>query len=256
MGRYPWPEALLFEVLHITILYPTRQNAYRAVVLAAMICVTAKIYLLPEITGSVGMIYSLGAVISFQSIFTAYLLFAEGTFPDHWRRVRDEVHGKDNGAGGSDKLPSSFPLREKLWWMVDMAFSVRMIGWVQEPRDAMPPHPPPSRRTFLWKTFSKFIANAIVADFLAFVFNALSTTVDYPSHDPADGPKAYLAALLCRVPYTLSYGIGAGAVISAMHNAVALVCVGLGHSGPTLWPDIWGRWGDAYTLRKLWGYVR
>ena len=253
MGRYPWPEALLFELLHIIVFYPTHNHAYRAVVLAAMIYVTAQIYLPPEvITSSVGMIYSLGAAIWFRSIFTAYILFAEGSFPDHWRRVRDEVHAKA-GTGGSGRPPSSFTLTEKLWWMVDISYSLRMIGWVQEPRNALPPHPPPSRQTFLWKTSSKFIRNAIAADFFAFVFNALSTT--YSPHDPTDDSETYLSALLRRAPYTLSYGIGAGAVISAMHNATALVCVGLGRSDPTLWPDNWGRWRDTYTLRKLWGYV-
>ena len=256
MGRYPWPEALLFEVLHIIIFYPTHQHTYRAVVLVAMIYLTAKIYLIPEITGSIGMIYALGVTISFHFVFTAYLLLAEGSFPDHWRRVRDEVHAKV-GTRGLGKPPSSFSLTEKLWWTVDIAYSMRMIGWVQEPRNAMPPRPLPSRQTFLRKTFSKLIVNAIVADLSAFVF-ALSTTFDYSPRNPTDAPETFLTAILLlrRVPYTLSYGIGAGALISATYNTVALACVGLGRSSPTLWPDIWGRWGDAYTLRRLWGYVR
>jgi len=43
--------------------------------------------------------------------------------------------------------------------------------------------------------------------------------------------------------------------MSAMHNFMALVCVDLGCSSPTLWPDIWGRWGEAYTVRKLLGLM-
>ena len=43
--------------------------------------------------------------------------------------------------------------------------------------------------------------------------------------------------------------------VGIVHNVAALVCVGLGYSSPALWPDIWGRWRDGYTVRKLWGYM-
>jgi len=131
---------------------------------------------------------------------------------------------------------------------------VRMVGWVQEPRGCLPPHPPPSRRTFLWNTFLKLVTNVVVLDFTSSVC-ALSPAFDYRLHDPSDGPETYLAAvpLLHRVPYVLSYGVSIGATISAVYNLEALVCVGLGNSSPTLWPDIWGRWEDAYTLRRFWG---
>ena len=253
MGRYPWTESLVFEVLHIIFLYPTRQHAYRVVVLVAMICVALPIYLTPEVTDKIGAVFTVGCTIALHFMFMAYLLFAEGTFPDHWRRVRDEVHGKAD-ADGLDKLPSNFPFTKKLWWMVDMAYSVRMVGWVQEPQNCIPPHPPPSRRAFLWKTFFKLIRNAIVADFTISLFS-WDPAFDNRAHDPADGPETYLSAvpLLRRVPYILAWGFGAGASIGMMHDVLALICVGLGHSSPMVWPGIWGRWADAYTVRKLWG---
>ena len=256
MGRYPWAEVLLFEVLHIIVFYPTRRRIYRVVVLATTIYVAAQIYLTPEVTDSLKVTFGVGFTIASHLIFTAYLLFAEGSFPDHWRRVRDEVH-TNTDAGDSDKPPSNFPLAKKLWWMIDIAYSVRMIGWVQEQRSSMPPHPQDSRRTFLWKTFLKFIVNTAVTDFMESVY-APSPAFDYRLHDPTDGPETYLAAvpLLRRVPYVLAFGVGVGTGMSAMHNVMALVCVGLCNSSPTLWPDIWGRWRDAYTVRKLWGYVR
>ena len=140
--------------------------------------------------------------------------------------------------------------------MVDIANNVRMIGWVQEPRDGIPPHPPPSRKPFLRETFFKLVTNIVIIDFTKSVL-AHSQAFDYRSHDPTDGPETYLAAvpLLRRIPYVLSYGIQMGASISAAHNVMALVFVGLRQSSPTLWPDMWGRWADAYTVRKLWGYV-
>ena len=252
MGRYPWVEILLFQVLHITSYYPTHRHIYRVVALPAMIYVAQQIYLSPEVADP-KLAYPVGCVVACNFVFRAYLLSAKGSFPDHWRRVRDEVD-MEVDAGGSDKLPSNFSMTKKLWWMVDIAYGVRMIGWVQEPRDFIPRHPPPSRRMFLWKTFLKFAMNIVTADLTTSAL-ALSPAFDYRVHNPTDGPETYLAAvpLLRRVPYILAWSIGTGASASAIHNVVALVCVGLGHSSPTLWPDLWGRWRDAYTVRNLWG---
>jgi len=253
MGRYPWAEVLLFEVLHIIVFYPTRQHAYRVVVLAAMAYVAAQICSTREVTERLTTTFFVGFGVTFRFIFTPYLLFTEGSFPDHWRRVRDEVHAKAD-PGGVDRQPSNFPFTKKLWWMLDIAYSVRMVGWVQEPRNCLPPRPPPSRRTFLRKTFLKLIMNFLITD-LATSIMALNPAFDNRAHDPTDGPETYLAAvpLMYRAPYVLTYATGVSISISGMHNALALVCVGFGHSSPTLWPDIWGRWGDAYTVRKLWG---
>ena len=256
MGRYPWAEVLLFEVLHILVFYPTRRHAYRAVILTAMIYVAAIIFSTPETTHPPTLTYTVGFTIACRFTFTAYLLFTEGSFPDHWRRVRDEVHAEAD-VGGLDMLPSNFPLVKKFWWMIDIAYSPRMIGWVQEPRNCLPPHPPPSRRTFIWKTFLKFIVNIVITNFMISTL-AMSPAFNNRLHDPTDGPETYLAAVpfLRRIPYTLAYGYHVGVMVSYIHNGVALVCVGLGRSSPTLWPDLWGRWGDGYTLRKLWGCVR
>jgi len=252
MGRYPWAEALLFEILRICLFYPTRHHAYRAVVLAAIIYIAAQIYQTSEVTDPLVVTFLVGCTIVQRFMFAAYILFTEGPFPDHWRRVRDEVHTK----GGSDSLPSNFPFPKKLQWMVDIGCSVRMVGWVQEPRNYLPPHPPPSRPLFLWKTFLKLIINAIIIDFASLVL-AQDPAFDSRIHDPTDGPETYLAAvpLLRRAPYVLAYCTTLAAGLVAHYNALALVCVGLGRSSSTLWPDFWGQWGDAYTVRRLWGCV-
>ena len=256
MGRFPWAEVVLFEVLSIAVLYPTRHHAHRVVVLSAMVYVATQIYQTPEVADPIVATYTVGCTIGTRFIFMTYLFFAEGSFPDNRRRVRDEVHAKAD-EGSSDGLPSNLPLGKKLWWMLDLAYSPRMVGWIQEPRDSIPPHPSPSRRTFFGNTFLRFVRNAIITDFLQSVL-ALSPAFDNRLHDPSDGPETYLAAipLLRRVPYILSLTIGMGASTSAIQDAVALVCVGFCGSSPTLWPDAWGSWRDAYTLRRLWGYAR
>ena len=241
MGRYPWTELLFFEVLHILVFYPTHHHFYRLAVLAATIYITAKIYATPEITDPLTTTYFVGCRLAFHFIFVAYVLGSEGPFPDHWRRVRDGVH--------SDNRPSNFPVTKKLWWMLDLTYSVRMVGWVQEPRNCLPLPPPPSRRKFLWKTFRNFIFNAIILDLITL-----------PPRYPAlnSGPENTLGEVpfLRRLPYVLVFGFRLRhAVIDYVQRIAALVCVGLGHADPTLWPDMMGRWSDAYTVRKFWGYV-
>jgi len=255
MTPYPWAEVLLLEVLHIIILYPTRQRALRVAALAVMIRLSARIFLTPEVIHPLTVGYAVGCTIAFHFILMAYLLFTDGPFPDHWKRVRDGVHAKAD-AGDSDELSPDLPLTKKLWWVINTVYSVRTVGWVQEPRNNVPPHPPPSCRAFIWKTFLQLIANIVTFDFTTSIF-ALSPAFDNRVHDPTDGPETYLAAvpLLRRVPYVLSYGLMMGAGASIGHNLLVLVCVGLGGSSPGLWPDIWGHWGDAYTVRKLWGCV-
>jgi hypothetical protein len=249
-------EVLLLQVLHVIVFYPTRHRLYRIVVLAATFYVAAQIFQTTEVTDPIRMTYIVGTGIGYHFVFTTYLLCAEGTFPDHWRRVRDEVRAGAN-PGDSDNLPSNFPLTKKLWWMVDITYSIRMVGWIQEPRDHLPPHPPPSRPMFLWKTLVRAVVGAfLVSDLISLVIGQ-TPAFDSRLHDPTDGPETYLAAIpfLRRVPYILAYGFRTEAALCTPHRFVALVCVGLGLSSPTLWPDMWGRWGEAYTVRKLWGYV-
>ena len=255
MGRYPWAEFFLFEALSIIVFYPTHRHAYRVVILAAMVYTAAQIYLTPEISNPPAAANHLGTRIAIRFAFTTYVLWAEGPFPDHWRRVRDDVHAETDPAG-LHNLPSNFPFTKKLWWMLDLACGLRMVGWVQEPRSRLPQHPPPSRQTFLWKTVSKLITDIALQDLTSLVF-AQRTAFDPRVHHPDDGPETYLAAvpLLHRVPYVVGHCVKVAAGAGAIQYSFALLSVGLGGSSPTLWPDIWGRWVDAYTVRKLWGCV-
>ncbi|KAF9777635.1 membrane bound O-acyl transferase family-domain-containing protein [Thelephora terrestris] len=253
MGRYPWTEVFLLELLRILVFYPTRHRVYRLLILAAMIYLAAQIYLTPEVTDPLSITYTVGGTIPLAFAYAAHVLYGQGPFPDHWRRVRDEVHAEAD-ADRLDNLPSNFSFVKKLWWMLDLAYSIRMIGWVQEPRDSLPSRPPPSRQTFFWKTFLKLIVNLAIVDLTTIVF-AQSPAFDSRVHDPSDGPETYLAAvpLPHRAPYILALALMMACGFSAVHNLMALTCVGIGRSSPTLWPDIGGRWEDSYTLRKFWG---
>jgi hypothetical protein len=251
MGRYPWAEIFLFQLLRVLVFYPTRHHAYRVIVFSAMIYIATQIYLTPEVVHPIMVTYLGGVMTTFHLTFTLYLLCAEGSFPDKFRRVRDGILAEPGA-----NPPSNFTLTKKIGWMLDVAHSPRMVGWLQEPRN-LPPPPPPSRTTFLRETFLKLIVNVATVDLSA---SASSRSPAFDSQLPRDFThplKAVFVAapLLRHAPYVLSFGILTAASLGAAHNACALIFVGLGHSSPTLWPDVWGDWRDAYTVRKLWGYV-
>ena len=254
MGRSQLREYLLLEILFAIVFYPSRRQAYRIVVLAAMVYVAGRIFLTSEVTDP-NASYILGNRVALRFVFTAYILCTGGEFPDHWRRVRDEVSAGSD-ADGSKNLPSNFPFARKLWWMVELAYNFRMVGWVQEPRDHLPPHPPPSRLTFVRNAFLKLIVNIIILDLVTLLF-AQNPAFDSRLHDPTDGPETYLAALplLHRVPYAVGSVVRLAASVSVIWDTFGSVPVVLGVWSPTLWPNIWGSWRDAYTVRRLWGYV-
>ena len=254
MGRYPWAEIALFEILHIVVFFPTRYHAYRLAVLAATVYVAAKINLTSEVSDPLMITYCVGCRIAYNFAFTLYVLYGEGSFPDHWRRTRDDADG--GTVGNLEHLPSNFPFKKKLQWMFDISYSPRMIGWAQEPRSSLPPHPSSSRRDFLWTTFYKLILNYLFLD-LSTLLYAHDPAFDSRVHNPTDGPETYLAALplLRRVPYILGTVVRFATGLGAIHNIAAFVFVALGITSPTLWPDAWGCWEDAHTVRKLWGYA-
>ncbi len=43
------------------------------------------------------------------------------------------------------------------------------------------------------------------------------------------------------------------AILKMYYEAASLLAVGLGLGRPEDWPDMFGNWSDAYTLRRLWG---
>ena len=212
MGRYLWAEVLLFEVLHIIALYPTPHHARRVVILAAMVCIAAQVNLTPEANVPLVVLSGMASHIFTTFTFTVYVLYAEGSFPDHWRRVRDEVREKSD-AGDLDDLPSNFPLTKKLWWMLGLAYSIRVIGRVQEPRPChSSPRPPPSRQVFLWKTFLKLTVNVTIFDLTTLTFPQ-NPALDSRAHDPTDGPETYFTV----VPHCGPISGGAG----GMHTPFA-----------------------------------
>ena len=54
----------------------------------------------------------------------------------------------------------------------------------------------------------------------------------------------------------LVFGVNAYAVLNLPFVFASLVALLLGVGQPEDWPDMFGDWSDAYTVRRFWGYVR
>lgn len=61
--------------------------------------------------------------------------------------------------------------------------------------------------------------------------------------------------VLVHVSFMIPFAVLIRAVIVGVFSFMALVCVGLGVSEPALWPPISGSLVDAWSIRRLWGYV-
>ena len=73
MGRSQLREYLLLEILFAIVFYPSRRQAYRIVVLAAMVYVAGRIFLTSEVTDP-NASYILGNRVALRFVFTAYIL--------------------------------------------------------------------------------------------------------------------------------------------------------------------------------------
>ena len=83
---------------------------------------------------------------------------------------------------------------------------------------------------------------------------AQSQAFDSRVHDPSDCPETsdlIAVPFLRRTIHIWAHSNGISSGITILQNGFALVYVGLGGSSPTSLPEVWGRWGDAYTVRRF-----
>lgn len=187
MGRFPLAEYLAFEVLFVAFFYPTPRHTYRVVILTSMIYLAAQLYLTRETTDLVAFQYAAAFTAVGPFTFITYVLLAERSFPDNWRRVRDEVDvGAD--AGGLDKLTIKFP--------VDKEALADGRHFLEHAYDWMGPG------TTKWdSTTSATIASNVPLEDLLKTHNERHVTdltaaaLEYLLHYPTNNPKTYLAAV-------------------------------------------------------------
>ena len=79
----------------------------------------------------------------------------------------------------------------------------------------------------------------------------------YVRHDPGfQSSAAFTSQMLarrvlgCAVYLVFQYSMGV-----VVHSLIVALIVSCTSSEPSSWPNVFGKWEDAYTIRRFWGYV-
>ena len=141
-----------------------------------------------------------------------------------------------------------FGLWERLQWAVQLLFSPRGIGWDHEPKNVLPPHPNLTRRQFLSSRLLRLVAAVLIND----------VTTHCTRLDPffaKDAPPFSQQPFPWRFLGVVLFVVMSASYMNAGYNFCSLVMVGSGLSKTEMWPDLFGKWSDAYTIRRFWGCV-
>ncbi|KIK56854.1 hypothetical protein GYMLUDRAFT_775031 [Collybiopsis luxurians FD-317 M1] len=186
-------------------------------------------------TGDTWFDYSNGSTLSGDIVKTMYMLFLVDPVRD-WRHKSD---GKRSIA--------SFPWWKRVYWCICAAFTMRGVGWNYQISQI----PSPSRLTrsmFLCATLLRALSSYLLLDAVQCLlqvtpfFNNPQTTVSMRSHSYIQ--QSYYMALSFTIPY---------ASIKFHYSLAAFIAVASGYSLQEDWPDMFGSWFDAYSVRNLWG---
>ncbi|KAI6164408.1 hypothetical protein EDD17DRAFT_1474585 [Pisolithus thermaeus] len=149
----------------------------------------------------------------------------------------------------SDKVPAyELPFMQRFFWSLNVVYSPRAIGW-SFMNSVVPVEP-------RHQTRASFIASRL--RWLLSHYLLLDVATLYMRCNPVLSSRASIAsqgyimqclnvAVACCQYY---------AMLTCMHCAAAVLAVGLNLSKPQAWPQLFGRWKDAYTIRKFWGCVK
>lgn len=193
-----------------------------------------------SLPGSTG--YLIGTSLTFHSLCTIHIVYIQDGFPNFWRRVKD-----------GDDLPNTLGFWKKIWWMLDLTYGSRKVGWVQEPRGALPPRPQ-------FKSRVAFIASSAFWGAVHFVsmklaYRAWAEHPGFAADLSTGGPETYLSTMPLHLQ-VLEMTVWSIAVLNflALPNIVmAIASVASGLYDPEDCPSFFGSVTEAYTIRKYWG---
>ncbi|KAI5980353.1 hypothetical protein EDC04DRAFT_3152737 [Pisolithus marmoratus] len=146
----------------------------------------------------------------------------------------------------TDKVPAyQLPYSQRFFWL--MSISLRGIGWSFEANHSIPAIEPHhlTRKAFvisrLHRIFVYFLL--VEAGLLYFRCNPV-----FSSEAPLLSQGYFLGWINVTL---LLWGTYAG--LNRVYSVVAVIAVGTGLHEPRLWPPPFGKWKDAYTIRRFWG---
>ncbi|RPD52490.1 hypothetical protein L227DRAFT_558657 [Lentinus tigrinus ALCF2SS1-6] len=191
-------------------------------------------------TGSVSADYAVGCS-GFGTLFFNVLLFVWIVDPmDGFRHVRDP-----------DGTPlATRSLLARVYNAACIVRNYRLVGWnVQASKVA---HSSKATRSqFLPHRFRQFLWSFLFVDLVeSYVYSHHHLYAAAPG-----GPPMWegLSGFVLRSWVLLVWGMMIYATLKMCYEITSLLAVGLGCSHPQDWPDMFGHFSDAYTVRRLWG---
>ncbi|KAI0313952.1 hypothetical protein OF83DRAFT_488844 [Amylostereum chailletii] len=178
-------------------------------------------------TGDPSNDYSLGFLLGMQ-VFTALrFLWLERPL-DVLRHERDT------------QSPREMAIWRRIYWAFCLDHSVRAVGWTHQVKH-VPPRPRTRPAAFVRRCLVHALFNYLIAD----AAHTYARTIA-PIHSQGSILRASVGASWIPVIY---------ASVNVQYFVLAALSVTFHVGRPEDWPDVFGRWADAYTLRKFWGYV-
>jgi hypothetical protein len=171
------------------------------------------------------------AVVLYTFVASDYILLTD---------VQHELH-----MVGEEEPISSLGLWSRLKWGLQLFFGPRGVGWTHQPRSILPPYP--------YATRTQFIASQL--GWLAVYVLAYDATSILMRADPffvKHAPSFSQQPLVWRLWGVMLFALSSTLSVSIVHTICSIVSIASRLSEPEMWPPIFGKWIDAYTVRRFW----
>ncbi|KAI0634095.1 membrane bound O-acyl transferase family-domain-containing protein [Trametes polyzona] len=152
------------------------------------------------------------------------------------------------------KSPGSLaekPVLTRIWHCLCFMPNMRLIGTTAQVAN-VPPFVKRTRAQYILHRLRQIIFSLAMLDLLeAFIHthHHLYDPAVYDAHLPAAGVARYLARAGCMAIWLLMIY----SVLKLSYVVVATVSMATFLWEPEDWPEVFGNWSEAYTVRRLWG---
>jgi hypothetical protein len=243
---FSWSLYLFIQSIFLSLHFPTTWNAPRIVCFLVLAGALFHLHTRSSLF-SPGEVYVLGCSNAILFCAAFYIVFIDHDFPDGLRRARD---------AGSAEVPSKYPLRRRLDWMLDLGGNIRRIGWLPAQSNTEKTPAPSTRPRWLF-----VISRVALAALCLVVFQVI---IENRSMDPSWDPRVqnqhhgnglyYISrkSLVLRGIDVISWTFCIATEMSFLQSLAAAITVGLGVLSPEDWPILFGSPLDAYTVRNFW----
>ncbi|EED85071.1 predicted protein [Postia placenta Mad-698-R] len=187
--------------------------------------------------GIISIDYCLGCLFVGQFLIAFQLLWLHDPLTE-FKHERDTVP------------PAELPFWRRTYWVLCIFIGPRGIGWAHQASiPYVPPRPYVSRDVFTRRQLLKALRWYLFID-IARAYQLAHELFTRPVTDLFDVASRGYLQRCANVAALLGPWLGTLAMDYYLFSAAH---VNLGWSAPGDWPDVYGNWADAYTVRRFWG---